>query len=66
MAKVWTTDFHKPQFHTLLKPDCDESYGHKCTCCDSPRTRVVDKASRRGWLIKCDECGAMYYVQEQK
>ena len=67
MAKIWSTTFHELSSHTLLKfDDDDESYGHPCTRCSSAKTRVVSKASRRGYLIKCQDCKNLYYVQEKK
>ena len=64
--KLWTTDFRKPAFHPLLKPDEEEAYGCHCTCCDSCKTVVIDKSSRRGWLVQCQDCGAMWYVEAEK
>jgi hypothetical protein len=66
MAKIWTTVFHRPAFHNLLKPDEEIVYGHKCLCCDGYKTVVIDKASRKGWMVRCSECGAIYYVPEEK
>jgi hypothetical protein len=44
----------------------EECYGHKCLACESTQTVVIDKTSRRGWLVKCQECGSFYYVEAQK
>lgn len=66
MAKNWSVEFHTPTFHTLLQPDCEECYGYKCTCCNSDRTIVISKASRKGWLIRCQDCRNLYYVEAIK
>lgn len=64
--RVWSTDFDNSVTKLSFESNCEESYGHPCTCCSSAKTRIVSKASRRGYLIQCQSCKNLYYVQEKK